>query len=240
MSLITTSTDLSARHRTRRTARILAAGVFAVALAVSGGLAANAAPGPVLTTNVTTASQGGFVTVSAAGFTVGEAVDVKLDAVLLDTENADGAGNFTWDVEIPAGTTPGVHPLTASAISGTSTGSITVVAQPTITPAVTTITESAFAAGGVKIDAAGFVNGTTVEFGGSFGGGNGSIGAPVVVAGGAVSLVVLPSSFSPSMTAGDFTILAGSADSSYRTVFVTIHVVADAAPPVQGKAHFAG
>lgn len=218
----------------------MSAGVFAVALAVSGGLAASAAPAGALATNVATASQGGFVDVSSTGFLPNESVDVKLDGVLLDTEDADGSGNFSWTIEVPAAASLGLRSLTASAVSGTSTGTLTVVAQPTITPAVTTITASAFAAGGVKIDAAGFVNGDSVQFGGTFGGTNGPIGAPVVVAGGAVSLVVVPSSFSPSLTTGDFTILAGNANSSYRSAPVTIHVVADPAAPVKGNARFTG
>jgi hypothetical protein len=242
VSLVTSSTELPTRHRTRRVARILSAGVFAVALAVSGGLAANAAPGALLTTNVATASQGGFFSVSATGFAANEAVDVTLDTVFLGSEQADGAGAVTVNgLSIPAGTTPGVHALTASALSGASTGTITVVAQPTITAAVTTITASEFAAGGVKVDAAGFVNGDTVEFGGTFGiGGGNAIGAPIIVAGGTASVVVLPSNFTTPPATGDIAIVAGTLNSSYRTVAVTIHVVADAAAPVKGNASFTG
>jgi hypothetical protein len=214
-----------------------------VALAVSGGLAANAAPGAVLTTNATTASQGGFVTVSSTGFLANEAVDVKLDAVALDSGNATAAGDFSLDVSIPDATTVGVHTLTATAVSGTSTATITVAAQPAVTPATASISATAFGTTGVTVTFSGFTPGDSVQFGGGTGGSGGSFAAaPVTVgAGGTVSYTTTYSDFATGAAVpGVYFVSAATANGAFSSAFATITVAADAATPVTGNAHFTG
>lgn len=222
----------------------MSAGVFAVALAVSGGLAASAAPGPVLTTNVATASQGGFVTVSSTGFAANEAVDVKLDGVVLDSGTATAAGDFSLFVVIPDTATIAAHALTATAVSGTSTGSINVAAQPTVTPATASISASAFGTTGVQLTFSGFTPGASVVFGGGTANQGGGVfsGAPVTVgAGGTVSYTTTFSDFGTGAAVPDtYYVNAQTIDGAFFSQAAAITVGADPATPVKGNARFTG
>jgi hypothetical protein len=238
MSLLTSPTRTS---RFKRAALVLSAGLFATTLAIGGGLAASAAPSIL---SAPTATTNGQVTVTVTGFVPSESLTINLDTTKLSDEVADSTGAFTGPVYIPDTATTGSHTIS---VVGTTTQSesITIVAQPTVSPAAPTLTVSAFGTTGVTATFSGFTPGDSVQFVYGTGGFGSGLGTPVTVdASGVVSATLRSSDIGPGAAVpGTYFLFAGNVDGNIAAQVATITVVSDpAAPatPVKARANFAG
>jgi LPXTG-motif cell wall-anchored protein len=94
----------------------------------------------------TTAAPGGSITVSGSGAPASSAVSASLDAAVIGSGTADGAGNFSFSATVPA-TASGNETVTVTCgTSGTATAVLSVTtaqATTTTTAAATTTTVAA-------------------------------------------------------------------------------------------------
>lgn len=229
--------------RLTRAALILSAGLFATTLAIGASAASAAAP----MLDPATASVGGIVTLNVSGFTPAERLTVELDSVNLSNEDADSSGALAGSVYVPDGTALGTHTVTVTGqTSGTvESDTLTVVAQPTVSPATASVTASAWGTTGVKVTFTGFTAGESVQLGGGTAGSGGALGAPVTAdTNGVVSYTVHASDFSAGAALpGEYLVMATNATGNLLAQTATITVVADpAAPatPVRSTARFTG
>ncbi|WP_158861808.1 hypothetical protein [Leifsonia sp. AG29] len=153
-----------------RTAALLSAGVLALGLAIGAPVAAEAVPSTTLVSSATTVTANGQVTLTAAGFTAGEALAFSLDSDPLPTygqvsESADATGKYSGVAVIPTGTTLGTHTITVTGASSPSaTATIDVITKPTSSVSPATSALSDYLSTGVTATFSGFAPGSTVQF----------------------------------------------------------------------------
>jgi hypothetical protein len=249
----------------RRSARIVAAGLFAAALTLGGTVAAQAAAGTTVTLSASTATANGQLTLTADGYLPGEPLTLTLDSSPVQTYAAsgytqgvaDGSGRYVATVYLPGAVTVGAHTLfvagTMSAMTSTPMGApITIVPQPTslVTPATVGLT--AYLSKGVTVTFSGFTPGDTVSFGLGDQGSGGPVGSSVTVgASGTATLSYVPTAGAQYSSPGTYTFSAGTAAGSRVAQPATLTVTADpvvapvapvAAPaaPVKQTASFTG
>jgi hypothetical protein len=211
-------------------------------------LAADAAPGATVTSNVTTASGNGYVTLTAAGFQPNEDLTVTLDGSPVSNyvedpgmqDVADPTGAYVTDVYIAAGAALGAHTLT---ITGTDTGAastpITIVANPTASVTPASLQLSAYQSTGVTATFTGFPAGAAVEFHIASPGMGDSIGTGTANSSGVATVHFVPTAGSGFNSVGTYSIGAGTTTDNITSgvqFTVTANAVVAPAAPVAGPA----
>jgi hypothetical protein len=231
---------------------LIAAAVTAMALAVAGPLAANAAPSAGITLSVSEASPNGSFTVTAADFQPNEHLTLSFDSKDIADANADATGAATLYGYVAPGTALGVQQVTVTGdVTGAVSTDLTIVAQPTISLSASTVTLSQLNGTGLTATVKGFQPGETIQFGYGTGNSGSNFGDLVKAdADGAATIAVTAEAlFGRSATeAQTLYISAGNEEYNVVTGSATLQIVADpaspapAAPavPVKGTASFTG
>jgi hypothetical protein len=222
-------------------------------------LAANAGPGATVSSNVSTASANGYVTLTAAGFAPNDDLTVTLDGSPVSDyvedpgvqDVADETGAYVTDVYIAAGATVGSHTLTVTgATAGPASTSITIVANPTASVTPASLQLSAYQSTGVTATFTGFPAGAAVEFHIASPGMGDTIGTGTANSSGVATVHFVPTAGSGFSSVGTYAISAGTtADNITSGVQFTVTAnavvapaapVADPATPVTRAASFTG
>ncbi|MEY9953941.1 hypothetical protein [Leifsonia sp. EB34] len=266
MSVTTSARPTPLRGRLGRHGRFASAVIAALALALSGAVAANAAPTPSASISSTTATPVGQVLITMTNYLPNEPVTITLDSSPAQSYAdpgytqgvTDGSGKYTAAVFFPPTTTVGPHVLAVSSNGNAVTGTpypfaITILPQPTgsVTPA--SVPDSAYLSKGVTATFTGFTPGAAVTITLGDHSAIGPVEFPVTAdSGGRVSLHYLPTSGARFSMAGNYTFGASDRNSTFVARPVTLTVTADpvtppaspapAAPatPIQQNATFTG
>lgn len=237
------SSDLSTlstsnRLKLRRAALLVAAGLLAMGVVLAAPVAANASPATALVSSAAKASTNGQVTLTASGFTAGEALTFTLDSTPLPTypgpETADPQGQYVGVAVIPTGVTVGPHTITVTGTSSPSASTvIDVVAKATSAVSPSTITLSDYLSKGVTATFSGFTPGSTVSFD-IYTSAMGDPAGPdqVVGASGVVTLHYVPTAGTGFAEPGTYGLAAGADTWSVTAQTLTFDVTANPATSV--------
>lgn len=256
MSIAPPRRSASIRAKLGRSGLLVSAGLTALALALGGAATANAAPAPTVSSNPTTASARGQVTLTADGFQPNEALTVTFDSSTMNTYAdtgftqgiADSTGHYVAAAYLPDSATVGTHTITVTgATSGPASTPITVVAQPTASVAPSTVALSAYHSTGVTATFTGFTPGSTVAFGISSPGLGDAAGPDAVVgSSGIVTITYVPTAGTNFFGPGAYQLSAFTTTGDIVAQAASFTVTPDAAPvagpatPVKSTASFTG
>lgn len=224
----------------------VSAGLVAMGLAIGTPIAANALPVTTLVPSTAKASTNGSVTLTASGFTAGEALAFTLDSTPLPTypgpETADAQGQYVGVAVIPTNVTLGAHTITVTGTTSLSaTTVIDVVAKATSAVSPSTSTLADYMSKGVTATFSGFTPGSTVSFE-IYTAATGDQAGPdqVVGASGVVTLHYVPTSGTGFAAPGTYGLAAGadtwSVVAQTLSFDVTANPVAPAPAPVGSSA----
>jgi len=244
--------SLTSPHNTplRRAAALAAAGLVTAVLALGGAAAAHAKSDPSLTSNPTSATAGGDITLTAAHFEANERLEFSIDgttpllvsAARGNAVTTDDNGGYEGLVTIPAGLAPGDHEISAAqfgSVNQAASVTITVVAQPTSSVSPATQSLSSYLKDGVTATFSGFAPGATVSFGIATPGTGDQAGPDAVAdATGTVTLRFVPEAGTNYANEGEYFLSASSNGGAVRAADLTFAVTADSAAsaPVAGPA----